>query len=170
MTNLERREKIIELLTENENYITATALAQSFGVTRQIIVSDIAILRAQGNKISAAKNGYKIESGNDGRIIESIVCRHSAEEVLDELYAVVDNGGYVIDVIVEHPVYGQLSGELNIHSRFDVDEFVRHVRESGASQLCDLTGGLHIHTLSLPDKSAYDRITRRLREMGILIE
>ena len=91
-------------------------------------------------------------------------------EVLDELYAVVDNGGYVIDVIVEHPVYGQLSGELNIHSRFDVDEFVRHVRESGASQLCDLTGGLHIHTLSLPDKNAYDRITRRLREMGILIE
>ena len=169
MTNLERREQIIKILTESSNNINATELAKSFGVTRQIIVSDIAILRAQGHKISSAKSGYCIEPEGDGRIIESIVCRHTSEEVVDELYCVVDNGGYVLDVIVEHPVYGQLSGELNLRSRNDVDEFVRRVRVSGASQLCDLTGGLHIHTLSLPDKEAYAKITDALKSLGVLI-
>lgn len=169
MTNFERREQIIAMLTGSEKSITATDLASHFGVTRQIIVSDIAILRAQGHKITAAKSGYSLEKENSGRVIESILCRHSEEEVSKELYTVVDNGGYVIDVIVEHPVYGQLSGELNLRSRFDVDEFVKRVKESGASQLCDLTGGLHIHTLSLPDKGAYERITAKLREDGILI-
>lgn len=169
MTNFERREKIIEALTKSDKSITATDLAGSFGVTRQIIVSDIAILRAQGYNITSAKSGYGIDNGSDGRIIESIVCRHSADEVSSELYTVVDNGGHVIDVLVEHPIYGQLRGELNLHSRFDVDEFVRQVRASGASQLSDLTGGLHIHTLSLPDKDAYDRITASLRDKGILI-
>lgn len=169
MTNFERREQILKMLSESSKNITATEFSEKFGVTRQIIVSDIAILRAQGNKIISAKSGYGIEKNPDNRLIESIVCRHSAEEVSEELYAVVDNGGFVLNVIVEHPIYGQLCGELNLCSRFDVDEFVRHVRVSGAGQLCDLTGGLHIHTLSLPDKNSYDRIVTKLREIGILI-
>lgn len=169
MTNYERRDEIIRLLTESSDNITASELAGRFGVTRQIIVSDIAILRAQGHKIESAKSGYCIEKEKSSRVLESIVCRHSAEEVCDELYAVVDNGGYVMDVIVEHPIYGQLRGELNLRSRNDIDEFVRLVRVSGAAQLCDLTGGLHIHTISLPDKDAYEKIARRLREIGVLI-
>lgn len=169
MTNSERREQIMQKLIESDKSITATDFANMYGVTRQIIVSDIAILRALGNKIISAKSGYSAQKTDDGRIIESIVCRHSADEVTDELYAVVDNGGYVIDVIVEHPVYGQLSGELNLRSRSDVDEFIRRVKDSGASQLCDLTGGLHIHTLSLPGGEAYAKIKEVLIEKGILI-
>lgn len=169
MTNYERRDEIITLLNEKKGSVTASELAEKFGVTRQIIVSDIAILRAQGNKIESAKSGYCIEKEKNIRVIESIVCRHSAEEVCDELYSVVDCGGYVIDVIVEHPIYGQLRGELNLRSRNDIDEFVRRVRASGAMQLCDLTGGLHIHTLSLPNRETYEEITKKLRDIGVLI-
>lgn len=169
MTNLERREQIIKMLSESSKNINATEMANIFGVTRQIIVSDIAILRAQGQKISSAKSGYRLEQDDDGRVIESIVCRHTSDEVVDELYTVIENGGYVLDVIVEHPVYGQLSADLNLRSKNDVDEFVRRVRVSGASQLCDLTGGLHIHTLSLPDKESYEKITDALKSIGVLI-
>lgn len=169
MTNFERRKEILKRLEESGEYITAAKFSEIFGVTRQIIVSDIAILRANGYSISATKNGYFLEKDFPDGIIESIVCRHSSQRVTEEFYTIVDNGGEVINVIVEHPIYGQISADLNICSRYDADEFVRMVEESGASQLCDLTDGIHIHTIFVPDKSSYDRIVEKLSEIGILV-
>lgn len=168
MNQTQRRSKILEILNNADISISASKLASEFGVTRQIIVSDIAILRANGNKIIATQRGYAIERAEDNVLVESVVCRHSAEDTLTEFYTIVDNGGCVDNVIVEHPIYGQISAELNIKSRYDADEFVRSAKKTNASQLCDLTGGLHIHMIRVPDKDAYMRIIKGLAQAGIL--
>ena len=170
MNSSERREKILQMLTESESYITAAKLAQKFGVTRQIIVSDIALLRANGNKILAAKQGYVLERNKSTQLTETIICKHNAEQIIDEFYAVVDNGGCVLNVIVEHPIYGQLSADLNIASRYDAEQFVRQAKSNGASQLCDLTGGLHIHTIRFNKPEDYTRIVHQLTALEILYE
>ena len=168
MNQTERRAKILDAMNNSNTSISASKLAAEFGVTRQIIVSDIAILRANGHKIIATRRGYVIEKTEDDSIVESIVCRHSAEETLQEFYIITDNGGSVDNVIVEHPIYGQISADLNIRSRYDAEEFVRMAKEANASQLCDLTGGLHIHMIKVPDKDAYMRIIGGLKNAGIL--
>lgn len=168
MNNNERRERIYGVLCASEECVSANRLAERFGVTRQIIVSDIAILRALGKKISSAHSGYYIERAAGQ--IETVICRHGVEEVLDEFYAVVDNGGTVLNVIVEHPIYGQISADLNISSRYDAENFMQSVRENKAAQLCDLTDGLHIHTVRVPDPAAYERIVAELKSKRILAE
>ena len=168
MSSNERREKIFQMLTESDACISASRLAELFGVTRQIIVSDIAILRANGKKIMAGRNGYLLEKEKNEGLIESIICRHRADQVPDEFYAVVDNGGVVLNVMVEHPIYGQISADLNIASRYDAQKFMEATRSSGATQLCELTGGLHIHMIRVPDKEAYARILHTLDMHGIL--
>jgi len=169
MNYQQRRSEILRMLSQSEGYINASEFARHFGVTRQIIVSDIAILRANGKRILATRMGYRMDDAPGGQV-RSIVCRHSSDQVLDEFFAVVDNGGSVTSVIVEHPVYGQLSADLNISSRYEAREFVDRLRAANASQLCDLTGGVHIHMLRVPDENAYRRITQALHEAGILAE
>lgn len=171
MNYLERREKILERLLKSKDYINAAQFAQEFGVTRQIIVSDIAILRANGHRIQATRRGYCLEQGEESRgMLKSIVCRHRSDQVLDEFNTVVDNGGCVVSVVIEHPIYGQISADLNISSRYDAGEFVERQRSANASQLCDLTGGLHIHMIRVPDEAAYARILAGLKNLNILAE
>lgn len=169
MNSVERRSRILEILRDSREPISAGKLAAEFGVTRQVIVSDIALLRANGRPIAAERRGYSMEKAPDG-LFKTIICRHTAGEVLDEFYAVVDNGGKVLNVIVEHPIYGQISADLNISSRYDAEEFVEKTSQAHASQLCDLTGGLHIHTLSVPDEASFGRIRNKLSQLGILAE
>lgn len=170
MNQTERRSRILDILRDADISISASKLAAEFGVTRQIIVSDIAILRANGHKIIATQRGYVIEKSEDDSIVESIVCRHSVEDTLQEFYIIIDNGGCIDNVIVEHPIYGQISADLNIRSRYDADEFVRIAKATNATQLCDLTGGLHIHMIRVPDKDAYVRIIKGLEQAGILVD
>lgn len=168
MDNNKRREKILEVLSQSGAPVSASVFAEQFGVTRQIIVSDIAILRAMGHKIISEKRGYYTEKTDSNMLIETITCRHTEKETSDEFYAVVDNGGKVLDVIIEHPIYGQISANLNIASRFDADEFVQTSKKYSAIQLCNLTHGLHLHTIAIPDREAYERTIKRLSELGIL--
>lgn len=165
----ERRREILRVLRECGGEISASRLAEQFGVTRQIIVSDVALLRANGQKILATRRGYSLEREPETGELRSVVCRHRSEQVLDEFYAVVDNGGSVANVVVEHPIYGQLCADLNISSRFDAQEFVRRQQEANASQLSDLTGGLHVHMLRVPDEQTYLRIVGELSRLNILV-
>lgn len=168
MDGNQRREEILKQLQSTNGMVTATAFAEQFGVTRQIIVSDIALLRANGNKIISEKRGYSLEKENDVGIKDIIICKHSAAKMLEELYAVVDNGGKLLNVIVEHPIYGQITGDLGISSRYDANEFAKSVANSNASQLCDLTNGVHYHTVLCPDKDTLLRIKTELKNLDIL--
>lgn len=166
----ERRDEILNILKDSDTYVNAATLAEKFGVTRQIIVSDIAIIRAAGYNIIATRKGYALNGKAVKNDLHSVVCKHSEEQTAEEFYAVVDNGGVVVNVIVEHPLYGELSADLNIASRYDANEFIKREKKVGAIQLCNLTDGLHVHMLRVPDEAALERIKSELSALGVLAE
>ena len=167
MTAIERRNAIYQVLSA-DTPISATALAGRFGVTRQVVVGDIALLRAEGRSVIATPRGYIIPAP-DG-FLRTIACVHNAAQTRDELNAMVDCGCTVIDVVVEHPVYGQLTAPLAISSRYDVEQFIEKMTSASASPLSALTEGIHLHTLSCPDAQVFDHLCDKLREMGMLFE
>ena len=167
MTAEQRRSRISARLHEAHQPISATALAKELGVSRQIIVGDIALLRAGGAEISATPRGYVLPRATDG-ITRTIACRHTLEQTGTELDILVDNGCTVLDVIVEHPVYGQLTGPLQISNRYEVSQFIERCKK--AEPLSSLTDGIHLHTLSCPDEAAFERTKSALRALRVLLE
>lgn len=163
-----RRQAILDRLRSADRPVSASALAAGLNVSRQIIVGDIALLRAGGAEISATPRGYVLPRATDG-ITRTIACRHTLAQTGQELDILVDNGCTVLDVIVEHPVYGQLTGQLQISSRYDVDQFLARIRDSDAAPLSMLTGGLHLHTLCCPNEDAYTRACAALKAAGLLL-
>ena len=168
MTAAQRRSAIYEQLTRADAPISATALAQRFSVTRQIIVGDIALLRAEGHSITATPRGYMIPAETGLR--RTIACHHSAADTQRELFAMVDCGCTVLDVIVEHPVYGQLTAPLALSSRYDVEQFVQRMQDSHAQPISALTGGVHLHTLSCPSEAVFAHLKATLSDMGMLYD
>lgn len=163
-----RRQAILDRLRTADRPVSASALAAGLNVSRQIIVGDIALLRAGGAEISATPRGYVLPRATDG-ITRTIACRHALAQTGQELDILVDNGCTVLDVIVEHPVYGQLTGQLQISSRYDVEQFLARIRGSDAAPLSMLTGGLHLHTLCCPNEDAYTRACAALKAAGLLL-
>ena len=163
-----RRQAVARALEEAEAPVSAAALAERFSVSRQIIVGDVALLRAAGAEILATPRGYVLGGRSPG-VERRLACVHAPEDMERELNAIVDAGGEVVDVIVEHPVYGQLTGLLGVRSRYDVGEFVARVAAHGARPLSDLTGGIHLHTVRCPDETAFRRVERALAGIGILL-
>ena len=170
MTGEKRRTLIIDKLEKSQIPVSANSLAEEFGVTRQIIVADIALLRAAGKAIRAEHRGYVLDKADKSALLKKIAVKHSKDSVGDEFYAVVDNGGKVLDVIVEHSVYGKISAELNIASRYDADKFVEKINQTGANPLSLLTHGFHIHTVAVENEESFERIKDKLIELNIFIE
>ena len=170
MTAAERRTAIETALKQADGPLSATALAGQFSVSRQIVVGDIALLRAAGVQINATPRGYVMAGAGKQDIRCTVACDHTSADMARELYLIVDNGGEVLDVVVEHPVYGELRGPLCLRSRYDVGEFLRRVEEAPAKPLSALTDGLHLHTLSFPDRETRDRVVAALKQAGFLLE
>jgi len=164
----DRRHHIYTQLLAADGPLSATALAKEYNVSRQIIVGDIALLRAAGYNITATPRGYVIVAA--GGVTAQLAVCHSADETEAELYAMVDCGCTVQDVIVEHPVYGQLTASLQLSSRYDVDQFVHSMASRDARPLSALTEGIHLHTLSCPNEEALAHLKTVLRQMGVLLE
>lgn len=165
----ERRRAILEHLQRSSRPVSAGYLAERFSVSRQAIVGDVALLRASGADISATPRGYVILKADQG-LVRQVACRHDAAGMEAELNAIVDQGCSVLDVIVEHPVYGQLTGSLQLSSRYDVSLFLARCAQSDARPLSDLTGGVHLHTLSCPGEDAFRRVREALGALGVLWE
>ena len=170
MKSKERRHQILSMLSGRTEYLNASKIADTLCVSRQIIVSDIALLRAEGHKIISTPRGYLLESIEHSGYINTIVCRHGREEIEPEFYSIVDNGGVVIDVSVDHPIYGLISASMNIRSRYDVKLFLEQIDQSDAKPLSSLTEGVHTHTIRCQNKEDFERICEELRALGILIE
>ena len=163
-----RRAEIAALLEKADSPLSAAHLASQLGVSRQVIVGDIALLRASGAAITATPRGYITERGRGG-LRRTVACIHNRPEGMEkELNIMVDNGCTVLDVIVEHPVYGQLTGQLHLSSRYDVGQFLQKVSRSGARPLSALTGGVHLHTILCPDEAAWHRVRAALDQAGFL--
>lgn len=171
MTAVQRREQIIELLREAELPLSATTLANRLGVSRQIVVGDVALLRAVGQEILATPRGYLLQQKPEGFEAIFACCHNTREQMLAELYTVVDNGGRVEDVTVENALYGQLTGQLHIGSRYDVEEFDRKAsREPGSLLMHMGAGGVHLHRVTAPSQEALEHIRAGLEQAGVLYE
>ncbi len=166
MTSEERRAAILETLQNSTNPCNASVLADTFGVSRQVIVTDVALLRASGVSVNATPRGYLLDRGGAG-YVRRIACRHNSFDTENELNIIVDNGCTVLDVVVEHPVYGELIGSLQLKSRYDVGQFL--AKSAQSEPLSALTGGVHLHTISCPDEDAFHRVCAALREAGFLV-
>jgi transcriptional regulator of NAD metabolism len=166
----DRRAGILEALRGREEPISAVALAARMRVSRQVIVGDIALLRARGAEIIATSRGYIMaDSLSSGRYIGKIACRHGLADTEKELAAIVDCGGEVMDVTVTHRLYGDMTGQLNIRTRGDVDEFMKKLGNSRERLLSELTGGVHLHTVACRDRAAFEVVCAALARLGILL-
>lgn len=171
-----RRKAIAAALAESEHPLTGSELAARFGVTRAVIVHDIALLRAAGTPIVSTPQGYlhRPAAGDGGarRVQRIFVVRHgpALSELQAELNAIVDEGAVVRDVIVEHPVYGELQGQLMLTSRRDVQNFCDKMAASKGEPLLTLTDGIHLHTVEATDEATLERVRSALQRLGILLE
>ncbi len=171
MTSAERRDNILQLLQQSRQPISAGTIARQFHVSRQIIVGDIALLRAANEKIAATPRGYVLESDvPDGEYRVIIAVHHNDSQMEDELTTIVDNGGKILDVTVEHAVYGQISGLLRIGSRYDVQDFLTRLKNSNSTPLSELTAGIHLHTVSFTSPLDRDRTLAVLAEKGYMLK
>lgn len=166
-----RRKKIIEILQHESKPISGSEIAKRVGVSRQVIVQDIALLRTSYDNIFSTNRGYLLyeKDNKQGYVRRVVKVKHQKEDIVRELDIVVDAGGRVVNVIVEHEIYGPLTGELMIQSRADVREFMRKVEEHQTKPLTDLTDGVHFHTIEAQKEETLDEIVRQWRDAGLLM-
>ena len=168
MNAVQRRESILEQLSRADAPVSASALAARLGVSRQIVGGDVALLRAGGAQIDATPRGYQMHPAEKGYTGILATTHRTDEEMRTELYTVVDQGGIVVDVAVENSLYGELRANLNLASRYDVDNFIQQAKDTPECLLSRMTGGVHLHTLHCPDRESFLRIKKALDEAGIL--
>ncbi|WP_321971868.1 transcription repressor NadR [Paratractidigestivibacter sp.] len=165
----QRREQILGTLSEAVSPLSGTALAEQAGVSRQVVVQDIALLRSQGWPIQSTNRGYVLERKTT-RPSRLIKCHHSVEQTPEELNLIVDLGGHVEDVLVNHRVYGRLSCELGIASRRDVKAYMEAIRSGKSSPLMLITSGYHFHHVTADSEEVLDEIWQALSDAGFLAE
>jgi len=167
--SIERRERIVLILNHSLQPVSGTDLAKKLGVSRQVIVQDVAILRAKGYDVMATPQGYILPNKDAEMYRKAVLAvKHMPRETMDELNILVDHGLKVLDVLVEHPLYGELKGYLMLESRLDVTKFVARVEAQSASLLSSLTGGVHLHTVQYRNQEDLDGARKVLGEKGFL--
>lgn len=170
MEGTERREKLVELLRESKEPISGSKLAKQLGVSRQVIVQDIALLRAGNTEIMPTTKGYVITEAKEKTFARTFFVRHNTSQIEDELCTIVDCGGKVVDVCVVHPIYGQITTPLVIRSRADVYEFVEQVKQNNTTPLKELTKDQHSHTVQAESQEILMRVEKALKDKKYLIE
>ena len=171
MTGDERRNKILLKLQETTTPLSGTALAKEFHVSRQIIVQDIALMRAENYGILSTHRGYilrteKTENNQPKRVF---YVKHSSDQVLEEFQTVIDLGGKILDVAVEHEIYGQIRVDLFIETAADATDFCEKLEKCRDNPLNVLTDNCHYHTVSAPSEKLLDLIENELRSKNILL-
>ena len=163
----ERRKRILEIIKNSDSPVPAKSLADKFGVSRQIIVQDVSLIRASDDGIIPTNRGYSYrrESG----VTREFKVKHGYDRTEEELTIIVDYGGTIKNVSISHAVYNRVTAELNIRSRFDVAEFMKKLENSQSSLLGNATNGYHYHLVEAPSVEILDFIEKKLDETGFLI-
>lgn len=169
MTGSERRDAILGALRAASKPLPGSALARLGGVSRQVVVQDIALLRADGHDIAATNRGYVLRDAEDAtRPVRLFKVRHTADQLEDELTCIVDLGGEVLDVTVNHRVYGKISAPLGVRSRRDVEQYLEGIRTGKSYPLMTVTSGYHFHRVAADSPEVLDEIEAALRARGYL--
>lgn len=172
MLGEQRRDELLLLLKQAQAPITGSELAKHANVSRQVVVNDMNLLKARNEPIMATSQGYVYMESEQitTRLKRKIVCAHSPEQTVEELFMIVDCGVTVENVIVEHPVYGEITASLMVSNRLEVEQFIERVRETKSNFLSALTDGTHLHVISSTSEEGLDRAEEKLRAAGILVE
>lgn len=167
----ERREILLDMLKREGQPITGTELAKRTSVSRQVIVSDIALLKARNAPIIATSQGYVLFTANaDTTLYErQIACRHTSTDTEEELNIIVDAGVTVKNVTVEHAVYGEITASIMVSSRHDVQQFMQKLTDTKSNLLLELTEGIHIHLISASSEDKLNFAVQQLQQKGFLI-
>ena len=161
-----RRKAIVNLLSASKTPISGGELSKQFNVSRQIIVQDITVLKGLGYEILSTHNGYVMQKSP---FLERVFkLKHTTEQTEDELNSIVDLGGTVVDVFVWHKVYGKISAMLNIFSRLHVKQFLEGVRTGKSTELMNITGGYHYHTVRADSEAVLDKIGETLQQKNYI--
>ena len=158
----ERREQILRILKESNRPIAGTELAKQMNVSRQVIVQDITLLRTQMPILATAK-GYLLYPMTEKKARRTFCVKHTVEQTLEELCTIVDLGGKVLDVMVEHDVYGEIHADLMLSCRKEVKEFCNLLEKSKSGPLNIIGGGIHYHTIEAASEEILDEIGEKLR-------
>ena len=168
MTGSKRREELINTIKSSTSPISGKTLAQLYDVSRQVIVQDIALLRTAGYDIISTNRGYILNAPH--AITRVFKVSHTDAQTEDELYSIVDLGGTVVNVMVNHRVYGKMSAPLNIKNRRDVQLFMNNIKTGKSTPLMNVTSGYHFHHVCAEQEEILDEIEEALREKHYLAE
>ncbi len=168
MKAAQRREEILSLIGNSRNPVSANFLSERYSVSRQVIVQDIALLRAQGYGVISTNRGYVLGSGLGAERV--FKCRHTFDELVEEGALIIELGGRIEDIYVNHRVYGRISARLALHNRMHVEELYRSLVSGASKPLMSVTDGYHYHTVVADSEEILDEIESKLRERGFLIE
>ncbi|MBO8155775.1 MAG: transcription repressor NadR [Bacillaceae bacterium] len=168
----ERREFILNELKNRQEPITGSELAEKANVSRQVIVGDISLLKAKNEPIIATSQGYMyMKASSPSSMYErTLAFYHPPERTEEELNLIVDHGATVKDVTVEHPIYGEFTASIMVSNRRDVKKFLDKVRSANASLLSELTGGIHLHTITAETEEILDEVEEALETAGFLVD
>lgn len=169
MEGSERRDQLISILQHQATPVSGTELARQLGVSRQVIVQDIALLRAVNKNILSTTKGYVLYYQEKQKVNRCFYVRHTTDEITDELLTIIDHGGKVLDVIVSHEIYGSIQADLIIATRQDVYDFVEKVRTKKTVPLKELTKGCHYHTVEADSEAILDQIEQALQAKHYLM-
>ena len=162
-----RRNQLLQILSKSKHPISGTTLAKHLNVSRQIIVQDIALLRANGTEIFSASRGYLLPKTNQN-VSRILKVYHSDDETEEEMTLIVDLGGKIQDVFIYHKVYGVIRADMNIRSRKDIQKFMESILSGKSSLLKNVTAGYHYHTIFAEDEETLDLIQEQLDKKGML--
>jgi len=170
MTGEMRRNQMLQLLKERSEPISGTVLAKTFHVSRQVIVQDIALMRAENHQILSTNKGYLCRSAvmENTQPKRVFFVRHKDSQVLEEFLTVIDLGGRILDVSVEHELYGQIRVDLLIETEQDAVNFMERLENCRDNPLKVLTDDCHYHTVAAPSEKLLDLIEEELRQKGFL--
>ena len=168
MTGSDRRQEILKNIKESDRPVSGSKLAKDYDVSRQVIVQDIALLRASGYDIISTNRGYVLEGQTCAERVFKV--RHTDEQLETELCTIVDFGGQVKNVMVNHKVYGHIEAELGITSRRKVKEFLEDIESGKSTPLKNITSDYHYHTVTADSEETLGMIEEELRKLGFLVE
>ena len=166
MKGNDRRERILQILSDSTSPISGANLAKQLDVSRQVIVQDMALLRANGTDIVSTNLGYVLNEKTSAERVLKVI--HTEDEVEEELNIIIDLGGIVKDVFVYHKAYGVVRADMNIRFRKDVKTFVDNIKSGKSSLLMNVTSGYHYHTILAENEETLDMIFDALSERGFL--
>ncbi|MEO2239843.1 transcription repressor NadR [Dorea sp. YH-dor226] len=167
MTGTDRRKQIVQQIKDSQVPVSGTKLASAYGVSRQVIVQDIALIRAAGYDIISTNRGYILNTVKS--VSRTFKVHHTDEQLEEELNAIVDLGGCVENVMIHHRVYGTMEAELGVNSRRKTAEFMEDIRRGKSSPLKNITSNYHYHRVSADSEETLDMIEEELKKRGFLV-